>query len=108
MHWEWFVFLFGALGVSAGCLVPARWLPPLRHDKLLHFLAFGGLALLAGRMAQDFTEQALWLLGLVLAGLAIEMLQNLVPGRKFCWRDMAANVAGIGVAAVVSALLTFV
>ena len=108
MHWEWFIFLFGALAVSAGCLIPARWLPPLPNDKLLHFLAFGGLALLAGSIAQTFAEQAIWFLGLVVAGWAIEILQNLVPGRKFCWRDMAANVAGIAVAGVVSALFTLV
>ena len=108
MHWAWFVFLFAALGISAGCLVPARWLPPLRHDKLLHFLAFGGLALIAGHMAQDFAEQAMWFIGLVIAGWTIEMLQNLVPGRKFCWRDMAANVAGIGAAGLVLALLALV
>lgn len=108
MHWEWFVFLFAALAISAGCLVPARWLPPLPNDKLLHFLAFGGLALLAARIAQSFAEQAIWLSGLVLAGWAIEALQNLVPGRKFCWRDMAANVAGIASAAVVSSLITLV
>lgn len=105
MHWEWIAFFCAALAISAGCLVPARWLPPLPNDKLLHFLAFGGLTLLAGRIAHTSAEQVLWLLGLVVAGWAIEMLQNLVPGRKFCWRDMGANVAGITVAALVTSLL---
>jgi VanZ family protein len=108
MHWEWIVFLAAALGISAGCLMPARWLPPLPNDKLLHFLAFGGLALLAVRIAHSFAEQAAWLLGLVVAGWAIEMLQNFVPGRKFCWRDMGANVAGISAAALFSSLITLV
>jgi VanZ family protein len=106
MGWQLFIFISGCIAVSAGCLVPARWLPPLRNDKLLHFLAFGGLALLATQMARTHAEQLAWLLGLLAAGWAIEVLQNLVPGRKFCWRDMAANAAGISVAALLSFLTT--
>lgn len=105
MTWEWIVFLLGMAGVSLGCLVPAAWLPPLPNDKLLHFLAFGGLTLLAAQLAQDRAELRYWLFGLLLAGWVIEVLQNLVPGRKFCWRDMAANAAGIAAAALFSFLL---
>ncbi len=32
------------------------------------------------------------------AGVVIELLQFLVPGRGFCWRDVAANAAGIAAA----------
>jgi VanZ family protein len=46
-----------------------------------------------------------WLLGLLLAGLAIEILQKLVPGRSFCWRDMGANTAGIAATTLAFALL---
>lgn len=106
MAWELIVFVSACIAVSAGCLMPARWLPPLPHDKLLHFLAFGGLAFLAARIAQNNAEQVWWLVGLLVASWAIEVLQNLVPGRKFCWHDMAANAAGISVAAVLSHLTT--
>jgi hypothetical protein len=34
-------------------------------------------------------------------GWLIECLQALVPDRRFCWRDLAANAAGIGCAALV-------
>jgi VanZ family protein len=105
MGWEWIVFASAAVAVSVGCLMPAHWLPPLPNDKLLHFVAFGGLALLAGQIAQSGSEQLMWLLGLLFAGWLIEMLQNLVPGRKFCWRDMAANAAGIAVAGFLSHLI---
>jgi len=106
---ELILMLAGAVAITAGCLVPARWLPPLPNDKLLHFLAFGGLALLAGRIAENGTELAIWLMGLFLAGGAIETLQRWVPGRSFCWRDLAANTAGILSAAVFSpVLLTFI
>ncbi|WP_292938401.1 VanZ family protein [Noviherbaspirillum sp.] len=100
MAWELILFLCGALAISAGCLVPARWLPPLPNDKLLHFLAFGGMALLAGRIAQNNAQQTTWFIGLFVAGWLIECLQSWVPGRNFCWRDMAANTAGILCAAI--------
>lgn len=106
MGWQLIVFISGCVAVSAGCLVPARWLPPLPNDKLLHFLAFGGLAFLAACMTQSHLEQLAWMLCLLAASWAIEMLQNLVPGRKFCWRDMAANAAGISFAALLSLLTT--
>lgn len=102
------VFLAALIGVSAGCLVPARWLPPLPNDKLMHFLAYAGLALLAGRIAQTDVQHALWLTGLLGLGWAIELLQNMVPGRRFCWRDMAANAGGIAFAAGISVVSTHV
>jgi VanZ family protein len=80
--------------------MPAHWLPALPNDKLLHFLAFGGLSLLAGRVAQTKSELGVWLLGLLVAGWAIEGLQSWIPGRNFCWRDIAANAAGILTAAL--------
>lgn len=99
MAWELVLILLGTVAVSVGCLVPARWLPALPNDKLLHFLAYGGLALLAGRIAQSGAELFFWLTGLFVIGWFIELLQKWVPGRSFCWRDMAANTAGIVVAA---------
>jgi hypothetical protein len=94
------ILLFsGTLAVLLGCLLPARWLPPLPNDKLLHFLAYGGLALIAGRIAENGLELAMWLSGLFAVGWAVEALQRWVPGRSFCWRDLAANTAGILVAA---------
>jgi len=91
--------------VAAGCLAPAAYLPPLPNDKLMHFLAFGALALLAARLAGDGGALRYWLAGLLLAGWLIELLQNLVPGRKFCWRDLGANAAGIAAGAACARLL---
>jgi VanZ family protein len=99
------LFLAGMIAIPAGCLMPARWLPALPNDKLLHFLAFGGMALLAARIAQSNVELTAWLIGLFIAGWAIEGLQNWVPGRKFCWRDLAANTAGILTATLCSQIV---
>lgn len=100
-----FLLLGGALAaVTAGCLVPNRWLPPLPNDKLLHFASFALLGALALRLAHGRAQAALWLFGLVAAGWLIECLQTLVPDRKFCWRDIAANAAGIAFSAVCAQL----
>ncbi len=105
MRWELAGLLLGMVAIPLGCLLPLSRLPPLPNDKLLHFLAFGGMALMAGRLVQPGWPVAVSL-GVVLAGSwVIELLQNYVPGRHFCWRDMAANLAGIACAGVVLAIL---
>lgn len=87
--------LLGA-AMLIGCFVPRHLLPRrLPHDALLHIGAFGLLALpLAGWPA---TRDALPLamLGLWLVGLAVELLQGLVPGRRFGADDLVYNAAGI-------------
>lgn len=105
MGWEVVVFALALAGVAGGCLAPAGWLPVLKHDKLLHFLAFALLTLLAALALRDWAWWPGCLLGLLFAGWLIEVLQKLVPGRNFCWRDMAANAAGIACAAGVVLLI---
>jgi hypothetical protein len=103
LRWELMAFLFGLVAIPIGCLLPLSRLPPLPNDKLLHFVAFGGMALLAGRLAQGqgggdgaaIARMGLALIAVFVASWVIELLQNLVPGRKFCWRDLAANAAGV-------------
>lgn len=93
--------------VCVGCLVPNRWLPPLPNDKFLHFASFAVLAGLALRVADGQRESMFWLLGLLMLGWLIECLQGaFVPDRRFCWRDMAANAAGIAFAALAAQLYT--
>lgn len=99
------VFLLGLVAIPLGCLLPLSKLPTLPNDKLLHFLAFGGMALLAGRLADGRGQIALALAAVFVASWGIELLQNWVPGRNFCWRDMAANAAGVLCAGAALALL---
>lgn len=96
MEWEWLLFCLGGAAVVLGCLLPNRWLPSgLPNDKLLHFACFAVLSALALRLAHGRLESLLWLAALMAAGLALECMQALVPERRFCWRDVAANGAGI-------------
>lgn len=101
MVWEMGMLIAAGAAMSAGCLVPNRWLPAsMPNDKLMHFAAFGVLTALALRVAQDRTESLLWIAGLLLLGWLIECLQQLLPDRGFSWRDMLANAAGIAFSAV--------
>lgn len=95
MEWEVGSFVAAAVVLCTACLVPNRWLPPLPNDKFLHFAAFCLLTVLALRIAKDGVETMYWLAGLFAGGWLIECLQSLVPDRRFCWRDQAANTAGI-------------
>lgn len=105
MGWEVGVFGLVVGAVALGCLLPAGWLPVLPNDKLLHFLAFAGLSVLAARIAPAWPQQGYWLLGLLVAGWLIELLQKLVPGRNFCWQDLAANAGGIAAVALAALLV---
>ena len=100
MALEAILFICAAAGLCVGCLVPNRWLPPLPNDKFMHFAAYALLTVLALRIAGDAIEAAWWMIGLAFGGWLIECLQALVPDRRFCWRDIAANSAGIGCAAL--------
>lgn len=94
------LFCCAAAVLGAGCLVPNRCLPPLPNDKFLHFAGFAVLTVLALRVAQGRVEAAWWLVGLLVGGWLVECLQSLVPDRRFCWRDLGANAAGIAAVAV--------
>ncbi|WP_273033848.1 VanZ family protein [Massilia timonae] len=85
--------------------MPNRWLPPLPNDKFLHFAAYAVLTVLALRIARTGSEAVWWLAGLLIGGWLIECLQALVPDRRFCWRDIGANAAGIGGAAIAMFLI---
>lgn len=100
MSLDGLLFVCIATFLSIGCLVPNRWLPPLPNDKFLHFAGFAVLSILALRVAQGRSEAVCWLAGLLVSGWLIECLQTFVPGRRFCWRDLAANAAGIAAIAL--------
>jgi hypothetical protein len=105
MGWNALLFVLTAVAVTVGCLVPNRWLPPLPNDKVLHFVSFAVLTGLALSLVHELSSALLCLLGLLLAGWIIECLQSLLPDRRFCWRDMAANAGGIAFATLATCLV---
>jgi len=81
---------------------PPELTGPLMWDKLAHFTAYFGLALLS-TLAWGLRRSLVWLfLGLVALGGGMEILQALL-GRDAEWADFLANdlgiLAGLGVAA---------
>lgn len=74
-------------------------------DKLLHFGAYAGLAFVfAGALGHQR-----WLrigLGLLLLGVAVELLQHyLTSTRSGEWSDLAANIGGVSAGLLLAALV---
>ncbi|MFZ6768246.1 VanZ family protein [Undibacterium sp. Di26W] len=102
------LFALSAMLVCVGSLLPAKWMPPIKHDKFAHFVAFGGMVLIARILVANLHELAAWSVGLLVAGFCIELLQGFVPGRQFCWKDLLANAAGISSGLLVCLLLDYI
>lgn len=90
----WAAFL---LTILLGCALPPARLPRflLVNDKWLHGIAFFLLALPVLLVSGELGAMLLAALLLALLGIGIEIAQHFLPGRAFCWRDIAANAAGI-------------
>lgn len=82
-------------------LIPLYQLPQTFDiwDKLQHFLAHGSLALLcyAGWTTSARSRQVSFLLAYA---FSLELLQALIPERRFEWADMAANGLGVVLALI--------
>jgi len=103
------LFWPAALVVTWGELTPEppRLEGPLLWDKLDHFIAYFGLALLA-TLGWGFRRSLVWVFAGVLAmGAGLEGLQLLV-GRDAEWGDMLANgvgaLTGLGLAVIYLAI----
>jgi len=92
---KWALFIAVSLLILAGSLAPARWMQRLPNDKIMHFCAYALLTGLAWQITFDSTTLLYWAIALALAGWTVELIQNLVPGRRFCWHDVMSNIAGI-------------
>jgi VanZ family protein len=101
----WFAVLFVIAGSVAlwGMLSHHPRIPQWvhRHDKAMHFAAFAILAAFA-RGAWPATPLLYLWAALTLMGLLMEVLQQLLTRRFFCWKDALANAMG---AAAMLALL---
>jgi VanZ family protein len=102
-----YLWLFGLLlvAVAVASLLPLNATPGLAvNDKLQHFLAYTGLALV-GALATT-RQWPLWWLGLALLlfGVVIELLQGYFGYRFAEWLDVVANASGIAAGLVLFAL----
>ncbi len=95
-----FFVLAAVVGVLS--LLPQTAPPGGGVDLVLHALTYGGLmALFAGAFHQ------VWLgaVGLLVYSSLIEVSQGFVPGRLGSMEDVAANMAGIGIAILIGMYL---
>jgi len=105
LRYPWFWRLVGWLMIAAvvvGSLMPGHTLPKvIASDKLLHASVYFVLMIwFAGLYRRS--RHAWIALGLMMLGLALDVLQGMTTSRTFDPLDIGANVGGILVALVLS------
>lgn len=92
----WLLWLASIGAVAYGSLNPHVGPPSRLHlDKVLHFSAYGWLALLPGLLVLPHRRRTvLVVLGVICISGAIEIGQSYLPPRQGSWSDFAANSAG--------------
>ena len=95
-RWLW----LGRLGIAVivvGSLVPMPDVPsPIEHgDKLEHLLGYFGITAWYAQLVPDRRRLALYALGFLALGVAIELLQGLTSWRSADWNDLAADAVGV-------------
>ena len=95
-----FVLLIYVLLVILVSLVPSRE-PSIGHiDKIGHFLAYGGMAILALLSFDGKPTRIAALLGSVGLGALLEWVQSFIPGRDMSLMDGIVNGLGVLLGAV--------
>lgn len=93
MYWLYAAYTLLILVFS---LMPTSGETILFLDKLVHGLAYTGMAWLG--LATFRSHRARWVATgfAVLLGIAVELIQRYIPGRSSSWADELANLIGIG------------
>lgn len=92
-------FLPACAGVLGGELGPARGEPHF-WDKAMHFTAYFILSALAVAALRARKQALLAMLGLIVMGAVLEVIQGLI-GRDMSARDELANTLGVITGAIV-------
>lgn len=83
------------LGIVVVSLVPSGGVSLWNLDKVGHFLAYAGLAVLICLNFQSRTSRLALFFAAVALGVSLELLQQFVPGRDMSLIDGSANAAGV-------------
>jgi VanZ family protein len=90
------LFIAGALLVIYGSLNPRLSVPgSAARSYLVHFVAYGGLAVLGSLAMPGNRSISVVGVGLVVMGGAVEFAQLHVPGRTGSIEDAAVNLCGV-------------
>jgi VanZ family protein len=96
------MFWVGVAGLVAVSLAPGQVLPGLHGlDLFYHAVAYGCLSVLAAAGYANQRHIILLISGLICLGIALEVAQELVPGRSGSVADAFANAAGACVVAII-------
>ena len=93
-------YLFAIIVLS---ILPGSEGPPLipNIDKVMHFVAYSGLAILSMIVFRKVSSRILGLTAGICLGIALEFVQAQVPGRYVSVLDALANAIGIGAGAII-------
>lgn len=97
-----FVLLVYVLLVIVTSLLPSYGVPstwPI--DKVIHFLVYAGMAVLALFSFDAGPARLVALVAAVGLGALLEWGQSFVPGRDMSWLDELVNALGVAVGAVI-------
>lgn len=99
------ILVLAVLTVLILANIPAFRIPGDPDDKLLHFVAFYALALLAAGALPQKPAIKLWVWLAAFAG-AIELIQLFMhQGREADWEDFGAGVAGAATALLIISIV---
>jgi len=99
------------LGLLAWITLEPRFAPPggrggaLAPDKLLHVLAYALFAAFPALAGIRWPRALAIGAALVVYGTLLEVAQRYVPGRRFGWDDVLANVVGALIGAAIAIAL---
>lgn len=97
-----------ALAIFAfAALMPGKYVPAVTTDKTMHLVGNTLLMLSACVALMGRMKLGILLLMLIPYSLLIEASQWLTPGRQVDIKDVAANMAGLGIGYVLSHLIEF-
>lgn len=85
------ISIFSIATFDPGDFLASMW------DKLGHFLAYFGIALIGFLAATTARHRVQIAAGMLILGLTLEILQFYTPNRQFEWADWLAD--GVGIAA---------
>jgi hypothetical protein len=81
--------------LTVGSLQPARPRLSTGVHREIHWLAFGGAALLLFCLSRGLRQEVLSAFATVLLGLSLEVLQHIVYRNRMEWRDVVDDALAI-------------
>lgn len=100
--WRWLALLAAGVALLVHLSLFSDFMPPYKRlwgrvtlDNVLHFAAFAALGLVAPLALRDRRRALLALLGLLLLGGALELMQLAIPNRRCQLYDALGNTLGL-------------